>query len=55
MGINNLVSNKLPFDKTGLKYFLGYKDDKKYTFMHILSKNKYISRRDFDKTKYIFW
>ena len=43
MDINEIVvSNKLPFRKR--EYFIGYKDEKNYTFMHILSKNEYIQR-----------
>ena len=35
-----VVSNKLHFGKQDFKYFIGYKDVKKLTFMHIFSKKK---------------
>ena len=46
ISINNIdinkivVSNKLHFGKQDFKYFIGYKDVKNVTFMHISSKNK---------------
>ena len=36
-----VVSNKFSFGKKGFKYFINYKDTKKYTFMHIKVKNYY--------------
>ena len=46
ISINNIdinkivVSNKLHFGKQDFKYFIGYKDVKHFTFMHIFSKKK---------------
>ena len=36
-----VVSNKLPFGKQDFEYFIGYKDTKKKTFIHNLSKNEF--------------
>ena len=36
------VSNKISFGKKNFKYFIGYKDVKKYTFLHIRSENECI-------------
>ena len=38
----SVVSNKISFGKKNFKYFIGYKDVKKYTFMHIRSENECI-------------
>ena len=39
--VNKLVVyNKISFGKNEFKYFIGYKDAKKQTFMHITSKNE---------------
>ena len=48
-----VVSNKVSFNKTGFKYFIGYKDAKKrYLYVYFSEKNS-AYRRDFDETKYI--
>ena len=56
IGINKIVVyNKVPFRKKDFRYFIGYKDVKiSQTFMHIPSIMSAF-RRDFDKTKYIFF
>ena len=38
----SVVSNKISFGKKNFKYFTGYKDVKKYTFIHIRSENECI-------------
>ena len=51
--INEIViSNKLPFGKQNFKYFIGYKDNKKFRPLCILLP-KY--KRYFDKTKYTYF
>ena len=39
------VYNKVSFGKKGFKYFIGYKDAKKQTFIHIPFKNECIQKR----------
>ena len=50
-----VVSNKVSFSKKGFKYFIGYKDAKKFrpscTFLPKLS----AYRKDFDEIKCLFW
>ena len=45
--INKIViHNKISFNKPVFKYFIGYKDAKKFqTFMHIPSKTEYMQKR----------
>ena len=41
-----VVSNKVSFDKKGIKYFIGYKDAKKIkNFMYISPKKECIQKR----------
>ena len=48
-----LVSNKVPFDKKGFKYFIGCKDAKKIKPLFIFLPRMTSHRKDFDETKYI--
>ena len=56
--INKIViSNKFPFDKQNLKYFIGYKDNKKIRPLCIFfpKTSIYIYRRYSDKTKCMYF
>ena len=61
ISINNIdinkivVSNKLPFGKQDFKYFIGYKDAEKNIALCIFCPKMIIYRRDFDKTKYMYF
>ena len=48
-----VVSNKVSFVKIGLKYFIGYKNDKKIRPLCIFLPKMSACRTDFDETKYI--
>ena len=47
------MSNRIPFGKKGLKYFVWYEDEVRPLF--IILQKKSACRRDFDKTKYMFY
>ena len=40
-----VVYNKVSFGKKGFKYFIGYKDVKKSTFMYISPKREWIEKK----------
>ena len=48
-----VVSNKVPFGRKGLKYFIGYKDATKIKPLCIFLLKMSACRKDFDETKYI--
>ena len=48
-----VVSNKVLFDKKGLKSFIGYKDGKKVRPFCVVVPKMSAYRRDFDETKYM--
>ena len=48
-----MVSNKVPFDKKGFKYFVMYKNAKKIKLLCIFLPEMSAYRTDFDETKYI--
>ena len=50
-----VVSNKLSFGKQHFEYFIGYKDDKKIIPLCIFLPKMIICRRDFDKTKCMYF
>ena len=56
IAINKIVvSNKLPFGKQDSNYFTGYKDAEIIKRSCILHRKMVIYRRDFDKTKYMYF
>ena len=56
IGINKIVvSSKLPFGKQDFKHFIGYKDAKKITPLCIFCPKISIYKKDFDKTKCMYF
>ena len=48
-----VVSNKVPFGKNDFKYFIGYKDGKKFRPLCVMLPKMRACRRNFDETKYM--
>ena len=54
VNINNIiVSSKTPFEKKGFKYFINYKDCRKFRPLCIILQKVSAYRRGFHETKYI--
>ena len=49
------VSNKFPFGGQDYKYFIGYKDKKKFRLLCIFFPETSIYKRCFDKTEYMYF
>ena len=47
------VSDKVSFGKKEFKYFIGYRDAKKFSPLYIFLPKMSSYRKDFDETKYI--
>ena len=47
------VSNKVPFGEKGFKYFIDYKDAKKFRPLYIFLPKMSAYRKEFDETKYM--
>ena len=50
-----IVTNQVPFGEKGSKYFIGYKDYRKVKPLCIILPKMSAYKRDFDKTKYVFF
>ena len=51
-----VVSNKVSFNKTGFKYFIGYKDAKKiYLYVNFSQKLVHIEETLMKLNIYLFW
>ena len=44
-----MVSNKVSFGRKGFKYFLGYKDDRKFRPVRTMLPKMIVYKRDFDE------
>ena len=53
MDISKIVFNKVSFDKKGLKYFIGYKDDEKVKPLCIMLPKMSGYTKSFNETKYM--
>ena len=49
------MSNRVPFDKKVLKYFIGYEDGKKFRPSCIMFSKMSAYRRDFGDAKYMYF